>query len=210
MQKISKAHPILLFFILWVIWALWHHYFGGKINQWFVGVAANAIVFAVVPAILIAIKNRNWFSEFGRMLKTPFPKLPCTVAICVTMVSLYTVRLLRGLVNSYAVFSWDFVVISVCAGVVEEFFFRAYLFKVLLQRYGLWISMGLNGIMFTLYHYPEIIFGSISYELVFSRVLLIFAMSIVFCAMLKKWNNILMNMVVHSVWDMVSFLFCLG
>ena len=62
--------------------------------------------------------------------------------------------------------------------------------------------------MFTLYHYPELLLGRWQ-GLISWRALLIFGMGVVFCWMFKKWRNLALNMTVHTVWDVLSYLFCL-
>ena len=102
-----------------------------------------------------------------------------------------------------------FILFSVSAGVIEELAFRGGYFHLLEEHIGFWPAALINGAMFTLMHYPGLIIGNFS-GLISLRTLLIFTMGIVFCFMYHKWKNLALNMTVHTVWDILSYLFCLA
>ena len=158
---------------------------------------------------------RSPFIIFTKLLRpqtlfgAPFPWLPCLILLCVSTAFLFTIRLLNGLQNTYIVFEWMFIVFSLSAGVLEELSFRGGFFAMTEDRLGFWGAALLNGAMFTLYHYPELLLGQWQ-GLISWRCLLIFVMGFVFCWMYRKWRNLALNMVVHTFWDVLSFLFCLA
>lgn len=171
-------------------------------------VVLKSLVWAVPFVLLfLASKPRPARSE---LFRTPFPWFACVVLLCLTAAFLYTVRLARGLVNTYAIFDPMFVVLSLSAGVIEEFSFRGGLFRMQEATLGFWPAAVLNGALFTLFHKPELLFGG-SWTWLWSwRALLIFVMGMVFCWVFRKWRNLALNMTVHTVWNLLSYLFCIA
>ena len=131
------------------------------------------------------------------------------ILLCLSTAFLYTLRLLNGLQGSFVFFDPMFLVLSLSAGVLEELGFRGGLFRLYETAMGFWTAALLNGALFTLFHYPELILGGSWLRLVSLRALLIFAMGVVFCWMFHKWRNLALNMTVHTVWNVLSYLFCL-
>ena len=205
-KTILKAIP--LFILMWTMWSAYRafvlpHFPQGIIFEILDSVVLKALVW-VIPFIIFTKLLRPQ-TLFG----APFPWLPCLILLCVSTAFLFTIRLLNGLQNTYIVFEWMFIVFSLSAGVLEELSFRGGFFAMTEDRLGFWGAALLNGAMFTLYHYPELLLGQWQ-GLISWRCLLIFVMGFVFCWMYRKWRNLALNMVVHTFWDVLSFLFCLA
>lgn len=197
----------------WLIWGVWQFFVmpqlpAGIAMTLLDSVVIKGLIWAAPFVLLFRIgKQRPARSD---LFRAPFPWLACVILLCLTTVFLYTVRLSRGLVHTYVRFDPMFVVFSLSAGVFEEISFRGGLFRLQAPKLGFWPAALLNGVLFTLYHYPELLFGGSWMRLLSWRALLIFTMGIVFCWMFRKWRNLALNMTVHTVWDVLSYLFCIA
>ena len=170
---------------------------------------------AVVDSV--AVKGAVWLAPlllFRRQLplrdafRGSFPWMACMVILCIVTAFLHTVRLLNGLQNTHVFFDPMYIVFSVSAGVIEELSFRGGFFRLHERQIGFWPAALVNGALFTLYHYSELLLGR--WQGLFSlRTLLLFAMGVIFCWMFKRWRNLELNMAVHTFWNIMSYLFCL-
>ena len=214
----GKRHALILIVIWllqWLLWGVWQTFALPRLP---IGIGATLLNSVAVKGIVWAALLIPILQRFEKKLRLsleplfcrPFPWFACTVLLCLTTAFLYTVRLLRGLVNTHAVFDPMFIVLSVSAGVIEEFSFRGVLFRLQNAMIGFWPAALLNGALFTLLHYPGILFGASLMQLISWRALLIFVMGVVFCWMTRKWRNLALNMTVHTVWDILTYLFCLA
>lgn len=205
--------PFALFVGQWLLWSVWQVFLAPRLSASIAtllldSVAVKALVWALPFALLFLIgKSKPTRSD---LFRTPFPWFACVILLCLTTVFLYTVRLARGLVNTYAIFDPMFVVLSLSAGVIEEFSFRGGLFRAQEAAIGFWPAAAVNGALFTLFHYPELLFGGSWARLLSWRGLLIFVMGMVFCWVFRKWRNLALNMTVHTVWNILSYLFCIA
>ena len=200
---------ILLFAACFALYALWN-YFSSMILS--VGIVSSLIDSVVVKAIIWILPVMLFISEehkFRNMFKKRFPILACIIFLCLTVAFLYTLRIINGLSNTHIIFDPMFIVFSISAGVIEEIAFRAGYFHLLAEQIGLWPAAIINGVMFTLMHYPGLIVCNFS-GLISLRTLLIFSMGVAFCFMYYKWKNLALNITVHTVWDILSYLFCLA
>lgn len=200
----------VLYAAQWVLWGLWQNIL---LSRFSLGPAAAlwdaAVIKCLIWAFPFALLLRREKAGVSALFSPPFPWLACTVLLCLTTVFLYTVRLASGLVNTHVLFDPVFLVFSLTAGVYEEFCFRGGFFRLQAPTLGFWPAALFNGVLFTLYHYPDLLFGAGWTKLFSPRALLIFVMGVVFCWMFQKWRNLALNMVVHTVWDVLSYLFCL-
>lgn len=206
---------LVLFAGQWLLWGAWQLLAAPRLPAGIGaalldGVAAKALIWAFpfVP-VLYGHKGKD-IQISGELFRQPFPWLSCVVLLCLTTAFLYTVRLARGLADTHVIFDPMFLALSLSAGVLEEFAFRGGVFNLQEPAMGFWPAALLNGALFTLYHYPRLLFGGSWAVLVSWRGLLIFVMGVVFCWMFRKWRNLALNMAVHTVWDILVYLFCLA
>ena len=169
-------------------------------------IPVKLFVWTVLPA-LVLWRGRE---DFRVLFRAHFPWLPCLVGLCVTAAFLWTLRLLNGLGGTHVVFDPMILAFSLSAGVAEELGFRGCFFSRQEESLGLWPAALLNGLFFTLYHYPGLLFGESWGVLLSLRALLLFVMGVVFCWMFWRWRNLALNMTIHTVWDLLSYLFCLA
>lgn len=199
-----------LFGLLWSLWGLWQQELlpqvpGSWLPALLDSVFVKTVLWGLVPCFLFSRGRRlreSWFSS-------GFPVLPCVGLSCLSLCVLHTLRLVQGLGNTFLEWDWMFLFFSLSAGIVEEIGFRGCCFRYLEEKQGFWPAAILSSVLFTLYHYPDLLFGRSLGSLLSWRTLLLFGMGIVFCRMLHKWKNLMLNMVIHTVWDVLSYLFCL-
>lgn len=205
--------PFALFAGQWLAWGIWQVFLvpqlpAGTAMVLLDSVVVKGLVWAA-PFVLLFLMGRSKPTR-SDLFRTPFPWFACVVFLCLTAAFLYTVRLARGLVDTYAIFDPMFVALSLSAGVIEEFSFRGGLFRAQESTLGFWPAAAVNGALFTLFHKPELLFGGSWTWLLSWRALLIFVMGMVFCWMFRKWRNLALNMTVHTVWNILSYLFCIA
>lgn len=202
--------PFAIFAVQWVIWGVWQVVIVPRLPM------SNAVILidaVLVKALIWAapfafiLRRRKREGEKTELFKKPFPWFVLVVLLCAATAFLYTVRIVSGRMDMYPVFSPMYIVFSLSAGVYEEFSFRSGLFDMQKPLLGTWLAAGVNGALFLLYHYPEILFFGNFGVLISWRALLIFVMGIAFCLMYRKWHNIALNMTVHTVWDVLSYIF---
>lgn len=205
---VKRIIPFALYVICFSLWAVWQlfilpHFSPGHLISVIDSVVVKAAVW-VVPVLLLSRR----YGKFKEMFSGKFPWLALVVLLCATTAFLYTVRLLNGLQNTHIIFDPMFILFSLSAGVLEELSFRGGFFRIQDKQFGVIPASLINGVMFTLYHFPGLLLGEWR-PVISLRGLLIFVMGVVFCLIYKKWRNLALNMAVHTVWDILSYLFCL-
>lgn len=215
--KNSISSPLIsisLFVLIWILYGLWQQLLLPQVPGYWIPVLTDSLLvkpllWGFLPCVL-RFRNRNLGRALGESwFSGQFPGLACIALCSLSLCFLHTIRLFQGLGNTYVVWDWMYLVFSLSAGIVEEAGFRGCCFLELEKGLGFWPGALISSTLFTLYHYPELLFGGSLLCLVSWRALLIFVMGMVFCWMQKKWNNLALNMVVHTVWDILSYLFCL-
>lgn len=204
----KKSASIILYLCIWFVWAAWEQFImpmlpNGTLTTILHSTVVKALIW-IAPFLLFRgqFKSKEFF-------RTPFPWLACVALLCVSAAFLHTLRIVNGLLHTYIFFDPMFLLFSLSAGVIEELSFRGGFLNLQEQEFGFWPAALINGAMFTLYHYPELLIGQWQ-ALISLRSVLIFAMGVVFCWTYKKWRNLALNMTVHSVWNILSYLFCLA
>lgn len=205
----------MVFMGCWLIWGAWVQ-FGQRL---LIPGAGAAVVDALLakgviwggPALLLLLREQKpWLIEPRRLFVGPFPWLPLVVLGCMITAFLYTMRLICLPLGVIVFFTPTLVLLSLCAGVYEEVFFRGYLFNRQAADLGLWRAVVFNGVLFALYHFPELLWGQ-GWAILFSlRGVLLFVMGAVFCLILTKWENLVLPMLLHIFWNVLSFWFGLS
>ena len=213
-EKLPIAPPLLLFLAQWAAWALWLKFVTlppGLAGTLLSDVLVKGLIWALPPLLLLwRYERKREPSERRGLFSAPFPWLPCLALLCASAAFLHTVRLLNGLQNTVVFFEPVMLLYSLSAGVLEELGFRGGLYTLQERGVGFWPAALLNGAIFTLYHYPELLLGGSWAQLLSLRALMIFIMGVVFCWSYHKWRNLALNVTVHTVWDLLSYLFCLA
>lgn len=216
MRKRSNVCLSLAWFIvLWALWAIWQCKILPTLKPsvgvaLLDGIAVKSLIWLVFLLPFLINKRESLFLPLDKLFAEPFPWLAALILLSLCTVFLHTVRLLNGLQNTHAVFDLTFIALSLSAGVMEEFSFRGGFFNIQEPDLKFWPAALINGGMFVLFHYPDLLFGGNWIQLLSLRVLLIFVMGILFCWMFQKWRNLALNMTVHTVWNILSYLFCLA
>lgn len=211
-HKTAKFSLSLLpFTVLWLLWALWQRSAllpVGTAAALIDSVAVKGVLWGLIPWLFLS-RAKKLLVPRNELFSAPFPGLACVGLLCLTTAFLHTLRLLNGLQDTHILFDPMVLVFSLSAGVFEELAFRGYFFNRHAALMGFWPAALLNGALFTAYHYPGLLFGEGWAELLTPRTLLLFIMGVVFCWMFRKWHNLALNMTIHTVWDILSYLFCL-
>ena len=208
-----KLPPILLpYLACYLLWALWDR-LGPEALPPGPGAAAADALLATglvwgLPALLLLLRGRGpWLAEPRRLFSPPFPWLPCVVLLCASAAFLHTLRLAALPAGLVVFFTPTLLLLSVCAGVYEELFFRGFLFNRLAPALGLWPAALLDGALFALYHFPGLIFGRGWGELFSLRGLFLAVMGALFCLILARWKHLALPMIVHTFWNVLSYWF---
>lgn len=98
-------------------------------------------------------------------------------------------------------------VLAVSAAVIEEIAFRGFLFNRQLPDIGVLPAAVYNGVLFALFHFPQFLIGQHLGALVSFRFWLIVAMGGIFSLSFFRWKNLGMNIVIHSYWNLLSYIF---
>lgn len=173
-------------------------------------VIKNLIWLVPLLPVFLRAGEDGWLVPPSRMLRTPFPWLPCLALCCLSLAALHTIRLLNGRADVKVLFDPVFVVLSLCAGITEETFFRGYLFNRQAAVLGVPFAAALNGVLFTLYHYPLLVFGQGWNSLLSPRSALLLVMGILFSLVFAHWRQLALPITVHTVWNIASYWFGLS
>ena len=207
------ATSLALCLALYLLWSIWNAVLLPRLTPGDGAALLDTLlvktVIWAVPCLLL-LRGRGRALAVSPLFSPFFPWLACLVLLCASTAFLHTVRLLNGLADTHVLLSPMPFAAALGAGVLEELAFRGYFFNVQSPTLGFWPAAVLNGAMFTLYHYPGLLFGQSWAQLCSPRALLIFLMGVVFCWMFQKWGNLALNMTVHTIWDVLSYLFCLS
>lgn len=205
---IKKIIPFALYVLCFVAWAVWQTVIITKMEPGYLSSILDSVVVKTLVWVLPVLLLSRSVGKLKEIFSGRFPWLVLIVCLCLTTAFLYTLRLLNGLQNTHVIFDPMFILFSVSAGVLEELSFRGGFFRIQEKQLGYIPAAIINGVMFTLYHYPGLLYGDWR-PIISLRGLLIFVMGVLFCLMYKKWRNLALNMAIHTVWDILSYFFCL-
>lgn len=212
-QGVPGLGQYLTVFLLWSAWRQWGTTLlppepGSAVLE--AVVIKNLIwLLPLLPAVLKR-REEGWLIRPRRLFAAPFPWLACVTLLCASAAFLHTVRIATGNLETIVLFDPVFVVLSLCAGVTEELVFRGYLFNRQAAVMGVSRAAALNGLLFALIHYPGLLWGREWGDLLSWRTLLIFVMGALFCWAFARWKNLALPMTVHTVWNILSYLFGLS
>lgn len=210
-QKVL-LHNIFLYLGMFTLWSLWQIYaepiaFPGA--SW--GVWVSAFVKGVIwtTPMFLLWKREGWLVQPSKAFFSPFPWLPCLGMLCAALCFLYTVRIAAGRQNTVLIWEHIFLLSSISAGVIEEIAFRGLLFNRLAPKTGIFPAAMMNGLMFALFHYPQLIIGQGWEQLASPRFLMLFCVGGLFSLAFARWKNLWLLIIVHSSWNIFSYLFTL-
>lgn len=157
----------------------------------------------------VIYKNDHGLVSARDMFCSSFPVVPLVAMVCASVCFLYTVRTVAGLQNTMVFWNWRLLILSVSAGVIEELSFRGFFFNQMASSVGVFYAAIINGVIFALYHYPGIFWYP--YENILSlRFLMLFMVGVIFCLAFAKWKNVWLTIIVHTVWNFISYLWALA
>lgn len=211
-QKVF-LHNMCLYLGMYAIWSLWQIYakpisFPG--TNW--GIYGSVFVKGVIwttPMFLIW-KLEGWLVQPSKAFSSPFPWLPCFGMLCATVCFLHTIRIIVGRQNTVVVWEHVFLLFSISAGVIEEIAFRGVLYNRLAPAVGIIPAAMMNGLMFALFHYPRLLIGQGWIQMFSARCLMLFFVGTIFSLAFARWKNLWLLIIVHSFWNILSYLFSLA
>lgn len=211
--QLSHYYPFFIILVLLILWDVWQIILLPQIHTSLFltlildSVLVKGVIWALIPLILLSSCKES-LVPIGGLFTANVPLLPCLVLLALSAAFLNTVRILNGLIYTHVIFQYEMVLLSLTAGIYEEIGFRGYFFNVLKSRIGFFPAALLNGFVFTLYHFPSILVCN--FAGIFSlRTLLLFSMGVIFCWIFTRWKSLTMNIIIHTAWDIMSYLFCL-
>lgn len=212
MKSKKFTGSILLYVVLWTLWSLLYLAdFWRESAGWialFSGVLLKGVVWLSMPTAIFAKGKIAWDIEPKNFIQRKFPAFAFVVFLCISTAFLHTIRLINGLQNTYVRWDDSFILLSLAAGVIEETAFRGFFFNIHEPVMGVWRAAAVNGVLFALYHYPELLLGQF-HSMLSLRTVFLFCMGVVFCLMFHQWRNLTFNMAAHTCWNIISYLFCL-
>lgn len=174
------------------------------------GLAVKGALWLLPLAPALLRREREQLVPTGRLFTAPIPWLPCVGLVCASAAFLHTVRLATGNGNTVVFFQPVLILLSLSAGVVEELTFRGGYFNLQAPVLGTGWAAILNGFLFLPIHYPGLLWGLGWEELFSPRTLLIFTMGAVLSLVFARWRCLPLNMVFHTAWNILSYLFGLS
>ena len=215
-KKVLNIAPLIcLFVILLIIQSLWQGFSTDFLKPGILSFLSDSLFVKAglwaTPAIVafFCLKKEKFALSPTQLFKARFPVFWFVVYICLCVVFLWTVRLLSGKANTFVLFDAMFVVSALSAGVIEELYFRGYLFNRLSSVFKPAFAAAIDALMFTLYHYTGLVFGIGYTELTFFRIFLLLIMGFLLSLMFYRHKNLALNMAFHFVWNVASYLFVL-
>ena len=129
------------------------------------------------------------------------------VFLIFTAYNLLTAFVLNGKLAIAESFGMDDIILLLFVGLTEEMVFRGWLLNATLREDKKWICIGINALMFLAIHFPRWICDGIfiGYFTGFGFIG-IMALGIIFSWTFIKSRNILVPIVLHMYWDLLSFM----
>ena len=213
-MKRSVIRPLLLYAFLWLAWGIFqlnlpHAFRADTAGLLLENIAIKGLLWGFAPLMILFLGRVTRLYSISELFISRFPWRACGLICLIEAVFLFGLRIQNGLLHTFCPFDPMMLVLSLSAGIFEELTFRGWLFNEHCAAIGFWPAAIVNGALFTVFHYPGLLHGDFG-ALLSLRALLIFVMGMVFCYMLYKWKNLFLNMLAHTVWDVLSYLFCLA
>ncbi len=160
------------------------------------------IALAIIAiAITMFVKINHLEEKYGL---TFFPKEPKKYLYFVPVIILVTGNLWGGFAIAYSGISQVFAVISMLLiGYVEEMLFRGFLFKALIPKDGLKLSVIISSVTFGIGHIVNLLAGQANLETVI-QVLFAIAWGFIFTMVYLKSGSLLPCIIAHGLVDAFS------
>lgn len=220
--KKAKSYALLIYTV--AFYALWsvHEFFGkpflnslieNEILLIFIksGVIKN-LVWTLPAALLIHHFRSDVYVSLKEMFSSKVKWLGyLPIFMIFTAYNLITAFVLNGKLAIAESFGADDVIVLLFVGLTEEMVFRGWLLNATLREDKKWICIGINALMFLAIHFPRWICDGIfiSYFTGFGFIG-IMVLGVIFSWAFIKSRNILVPIVLHMYWDLLSFMLFLG
>jgi membrane protease YdiL (CAAX protease family) len=105
-------------------------------------------------------------------------------------------------VNGFPKPDWQYTIVILCASVIEELFFRGFLFHRLL-KYGAPAATLAASAFFAGMHLANF-FSGVDFPYIAMQIFLSFCVSMSFCAVVLRWKSLLPVMLIHCLINLTA------
>lgn len=199
MMKLYQKKPIL-FAVLWILLYCFATIpIRGELGDesiWMLVVLA-----AIAAAVTVFVKKNHLEETYGLSF---FPKNAKRYLYFIPMWVLVTGNLWGGFALSYSGAAQVFAVLSMLLiGYIEEMLFRGFLFKALIPKDGVKISVVISSVTFGIGHIVNLLAGQADIETVI-QVLFAIAWGFIFTMIFYKSGSLLLCIIAHGLVDAFS------
>ena len=199
---------------MYVGWGLWENW--GAAWFWVVSEELTAAIDVLViknliwlvPAAVCVLSKIPLKWPLGSLFSKRIPWMFVFCCSCVMLAALHTIWLVTnggpGLIMPYSLM---FALFSVCAGITEELLFRGILLNSALAVYPAPAAVAISSAFFVLIHFTQLMFGLSPGALFSIRGLHIFLMGAFFAVVQMRTRNLIVPMLLHTVWNAIAYMY---
>jgi membrane protease YdiL (CAAX protease family) len=206
---------LLVFFAVWSAYAIAIYPVLLDSLEYLVVELADAAIKLLVwtlPAVLLIRRYQDDICIGLHEMLTTKPKwfINVSVLLLAALVPLIEALVLHGAIRIRSDFTPAMLIGTVAfVGITEEVVFRGFLLNALLKRMKLWPAVMINAALFSLIHYPGYISQGLHFTTSFVSSITLFTLSMFFAFSFIKTRNIIVPVILHMTWNMLTILFVL-
>jgi len=214
-RKLSTFHIVVYLIIFFTVWSIreliirpiWLNQFDGL--TWYILESSMKLLIWTAPAILLInyFQDNMWVSLKEMFTNKPrwFKSAPILLLVFYPLGSALFVH------GEIAVRP-DFVPLSliqavVFAGITEDIVFRGFLLNAMLKRMKAWQAVAIDAVLFALIHYPIWIYWGFDFATILVSSITVLPISVLFAFSFIKTKNILVPIILHMLWNLLTVLF---
>lgn len=209
----SMAFCLLTYAVMCMAWSAWQLLMLPNLSVtgiFWLNLAVKGMIWTSPFLLVVVLKKEYGIVSPERMLFASFSVIPFLILLCTSVCFLYTVRVVNGLQGTFVLWNWRFLALAASAGVFEEIAFRGYFFNKMAKPLGIYPAALCNGVLFAVYHYPEFFIRLDPMGFLSLRFLMLFTVGVVFCLVFAKWKSLWPTVIVHTLWNLLSYLWALA
>lgn len=201
-----------LSYVMWSVWIWTEGVFlpSGTVAAFIMDTALKGLIWVGPMLPLLKCSDNHWLVHPDQMLCRPFPWYATFLGLCLTAVFLHTAHIVLVGIDVWGIFDPLWIGLSLAAAVIEEITFRGFLFNRQATSHSTVKAAVVNGLLFSIYHYPEFLLRQNFSALFGFRFWIIAVMGVVFSLGFARWKHLGMTIVIHFVWNMLCFWFALA
>lgn len=202
MAKSKSLLCAILSFLIYFFQAILYNLLTGSFDMRADTATIISCLFAVFFAALL-INNKKRVEYFGfNLLKIDKTTLYYLPLIAIPMVNLlYLLCPERSIIQDIFICLFN----GIYVGIMEELIFRGFLFRAIEERLNVKWAISVSSILFGLYHLVNL--NAMPVELVIIQIIYAIAIGISFAIVFHISNSLLPCIIIHTLTDIVAFLF---